>query len=262
VAGQILFKTKTGLSLGALNPEEQQRLLLRLQNDYRIQWLQMAEAGSYSLAMVIRFALGLNATGGKVWAVVTDSPAGWVSLAALRHLANAGAETGYIDCSEGEHSPNFELLTSQLKALTVGCEKLSSDFLVSSSKLIGSCHNVICGLFRPDRPLNALEECLVTQLNDSKTPVHAVQAPVGVDPSTGVRNKVALFASSTLSLGAPLMGLHPGHECAGRHYVCDISIPQALYREFDIDLSPLFAEQPVVQIFPAGIEPAASPIAP
>jgi hypothetical protein len=59
-----------------------------------------------------------------------------------------------------------------------------------------------------------------------------------------------LFASSTLSLGLPLAGLSGGRDRVGRHYVCDVSFSKEIFARAGVAWTPLFAEQPVVQIFP------------
>jgi hypothetical protein len=130
-------------------------------------------------------------------------------------------------------------------------------------KLVGSCHNILYGAFDLERDGGGTIHGprltrIVNTLNEASTPVHAIEAPPGLNVDTGVPSSVQLFASSTLSLGIPLTGLHAGSELVGRHYVCDISLPLSMWRSFGVELAPLFAEQPVVQLFPAPRQPEAS----
>jgi hypothetical protein len=92
---------------------------------------------------------------------------------------------------------------------------------------------------------------IIGVLNEGRTPVHAVELPGGIDPNSGKALGTSLFASSTLSLGAPLAGLSAGRDRVGRHYVCDVSLSKDLFDRAGVPWSPIFAEQPVVQIFPA-----------
>jgi NAD(P)H-hydrate repair Nnr-like enzyme with NAD(P)H-hydrate epimerase domain len=238
------FKSKNGKEFAGFSVEAIADLQKNLY-DLGISPLQVAEAASYSMAMVVRYALGLSATGGRVCALVGDSIAGAVALATLRHLVNAGAEGLILTVSK-----EAKLLVPQLAPLSkmgVPLEVLSA--ATSLGEIAASCHNVIFGLFGTTGADSLLQE-IVSVLNEQQTPIHTIEAPLGLDLQTGAVSRQALFASSTLSLGAPYSALNPGQECVGRHYLCDISFTQAMYQKYGDDLSPLFAEQPVTQIFP------------
>ncbi|NLF24414.1 MAG: hypothetical protein GX589_01985, partial [Deltaproteobacteria bacterium] len=116
--------------------------------------------------------------------------------------------------------------------------------------LILECHAIFCGLFSPQSQSFDLAPHVIAVLNEIKTPVHSVQCPLGINPDSGARIGAAVIASSTISLGMPLCGLHRAHDFVGRHYLCDISITRDLYLKTGENLTPLFAEQPVIQIFP------------
>ena len=223
----------------------------RLIDELGISRVQRIEAASYSMAMVVRYALGLSATGGKVTALVGDSLAGGVALATLRHLVNAGAE-GCVLCLSpiAELSPVLREQLAPLERMNVSITHCTDAAPGSSTHTtIESSHNVIVGLFEASET-NALLGPLVTLLNELHTPAHAIEAPLGVDPGTGAA-ATPLFASSTLSLGAPLVGLSAGGEYVGRHYLCDISATADIYRQSaTANLTSLFAEQPIVQIAP------------
>ena len=103
--------------------------------------------------------------------------------------------------------------------------------------------------------LNEVCESYVKVLNECQTPVHSVDAPLGINVDSGAPGADPLYSSSTLSLGVPFVGLADGNEYVGRHYVCDISATRALYtQDSGDDLGWLFAEQPVTQI--VAVEPS------
>ncbi len=250
ITNEPLFKTKAGLAFSAFRPESISRMHSAL-SELGITNTQIVEAASYSFAMVARFALGLSALGGKVCAVVGDCRAGYTALATLRHLVNSGAE-GIIltltDATKGSSDFKQQLLPLSKMGVPIA---LIDDASATSNlaQTVGDSHNVLCGLFGATDGV-AITPALIERLNELQTPIHSVEAPIGVDLVTGAINGTPLFASSTLSLGAPFSGLHKGHEYAGRHYLCDISFTKSIYLAEGHDLAPIFSEQPVTQILP------------
>lgn len=249
------FHTKTGFQFAGLQKAAMERMRCELVESYGISHAQIVEASSYSMAMVVRFALGLSATGGAVIALVNDSLAGWVAVATARHLANAGAKVTVVTPFEltETKAKTMPELSRQLAPLSVmGIDHMSwtsakeNEFF---NNQIQSSHNVICGLFAAGNTVSTLEDDITTILNEAKTPVHTVEAPIGLDVDSGQPTGKPLFASSTLSLGAPYKGLYFGNDYVGRHYVCDISLTKSIYEKEGVDLTCLFAEQPVIQVF-------------
>jgi NAD(P)H-hydrate repair Nnr-like enzyme with NAD(P)H-hydrate epimerase domain len=207
---------------------------------YGITTTQVAEAAGYSMAMVVRYALGLSAREGRVCVIAADLVIGGAGGAVL------------LSARDGERSAELEAQIKSLTAMHVPVEDLepiasSGDF----GRLIADCHNVLWGASDPSA--NSLPHLsrVIETLNEGRTPVHAVDLPGGINPDTGASLGAALVASSTLSLGWPLEGLAPGKDRVGRHYVCDASISRDIVEAAQVPWTPLFAEQPVVQIFAA-----------
>ncbi len=246
------FKTKNGIELGGFSPASLSAMHQDLA-ELGIEPTQIAEAASYSMAMVVRYALGLSATGGKVCALVGDSLAGAVALATMRHLVNAGADgSALLVFDPTIAGPETKRQLTPLSHMGVPIEWCRESHTGSAAHaIISASHNVIFGLFGLSLADPVIAGC-VTMLNEQQTPVHAIEAPLGVDLENGAHGPAALFASSTLSLGAPYAGLNPGRDCVGRHYLCDISITREIYAKHGEDLSALFAQQPVTQILPVG----------
>ncbi|RMG42819.1 MAG: hypothetical protein D6719_05350 [Candidatus Dadabacteria bacterium] len=247
-----VFLTKTEQELPGVSVESLRKAIEELAERYGILNLQIAESCSYSMAMVVRFALGLSAQDGQVCVFAADNLCGQIALATLRQLVNAGAKgLVFMCCDPDKASADTLQQLKPLKAAEVNISPLSS--LESASQLediIPSCHNVLLGLFDPIR--HELEEFspAVPVLNELSTPVHSVQCSYGVNPDTGKPCGEAIFSSSTISLGAPLQGLYYGDNYTGRHYLADISFSSAIYRTLGIEGPALFSEQPVIQIFP------------
>jgi hypothetical protein len=246
-----LFKTKGGFTFAGMAPSTLSAVRAELVKTVGVLPGQICEAASYSMAMVVRYALGLTAAGGKVCAIVNDTLSGWIALATLRHLAIAGTEPNIVFVIDPAFpgSQDLNLQLQPFEHLGVNTWVWSAEARPAIERMLGQCHNALCGLFDIEGKMEAPDE-LVGVMNELRTPIHAVEAPVGISAEDGKPGKCPLFASSTLSLGAPLAGLWAASDYVGRHYVCDISILPAMYKKAGADLSSLFAEQPVVQIFP------------
>lgn len=214
---------------------------------------KLVEAASFSMSMVIRVALGLHSKDAHVAVVINNSLASNVALACLRQLMNSGA-TGLIIAIDGTDFKE-ENLAVELKYH----EHMQTEVFLWSkdtnpeeiATLLENQDTIISGLFSEESPVssNDLTEN-IKLLNEIETPIHSIISPVGVDPDSGKRFNEALISSSTLSLGIPLKGLQIASDQVGRHYLCDISISKVIVDENKLNLPLLFAEQPVIQIFP------------
>ncbi len=249
-----IFRNKGGIKFPSFDPEILERCKTKLW-EIGVTPEQVCEAASYSMAMVVRYALGLTGQDSRVAVLACDTLSGWVALATARHLINSGATAEIIVPPAGvKLSSHFERQLKPLRTMRASFHDVSA--LTSSEPLqaellqqiVSSCHNLIWGTFGAEN--QDWVPTFVERLNDLSTPVHCIECPPGIDPSSGKKLPEPLYASSTLSLGAPLSGLFNGSDCAGRHYLCDVSFTSEIYSDAGFDLSPLFAEQPVVQIFP------------
>lgn len=250
----VMFTSKSGIKIPPVQSADLKALRERLVSEYGISWVQIVEASSYSMAMVVRYALGLSAEGGKVACIFDDCLSGWVSLATVRHLVNAGAQTELIFIGDADTAS--EELKHQLAPLDKMGQSVTLwrdlDDAEAISGILSTCHNSLCGYFDIGRTPNAFHKAINDLLNDMSTPIYAIECPPGVDPDTGKSLGSPLFASCTMALGAPLVGLVEGFDYVGRYYVCDISLTQELWSgSISGDVSgyhKLFAEQPVQQL--------------
>lgn len=243
-----LFKDKTGRTFGGVTIGTLSIIRSKLISEFSLTESEIVEASSYSFAMVVRFALGLSALEGQVGVLVGDCLGGKVALACARHLLNGGALVRvFLPASS-------ESIGSETKRALKYLERVGVDITygITPEELktaLPTFHNVLCGLFSGMESANEFAK-IVDVLNDAQTPIHAVEAPLGVNVDTGESLGTPLFASSTLSLGLPLSGLSIGSDYVGRHYLCDTSIPFEIYEDVKVPISSMFSEQPVQQIFP------------
>lgn len=248
-----LFKTETGAAIPGVTSADYIRLITALQRDFGISTAQICEAASYSFAMAVRVALGLSGEGANVAAAVADTMNGWTTLAALRHLMNAGTDVYVmlLNVREAQASEEMQRQLYPLRRMGAAIEEFPEPLNAAHfSEILQQSHALLCGLFDIAASPSPVCKQAVELMNEQQTPIHCVQAPPGVNPESGAKSSVTLFASSTLSLGLPLAGLAPGNEYCGRHYLCDISLPRELYCEAGADIGFIFAEQPVIRIMP------------
>ncbi|NMC61796.1 MAG: hypothetical protein GYA55_01370 [SAR324 cluster bacterium] len=245
----FLFYDKTGIHFHGVSKQQLLDARKILITEIGLSNLQITEAASYSLAMVVRFALGLSATGGKVCLVVNDSLAGQVALACARHLRNAGSETILLPfCAVSNASDDFRQQFQVLQKMDV--KVVAPETISTIETYFEQAHNLIFALYGGNISVPFAMDDFIKFLNESRIPIHCIESPFGVNVDTGFIEDEALYASSTLSLGAPFKGLHPANDYVGRHYLCDISLTKSLYETMGDDLSRLFSDQPVIQIFP------------
>ena len=248
------FLTNSGQTVAAVSAAQLLQMRSKAISELPISDLQIAELAAFSMAMVVRYALGLSAAGGQVAVVIADCLPGWVALATARHLANNGTAVSIIEQSQDQgHSGTYKTLLSA--ATCSACDFHHYDSGKALARLIStldSYHNLILGCVAIETSdyiaLNQATLDLVLAINDHRVPVHVIELSLGINPSDGSRSEVGLYAASTLSLGAPLNALYAARDYIGRHYLCDISLPWSLYQQHQITSAPLFSEQPVIQL--------------
>jgi NAD(P)H-hydrate repair Nnr-like enzyme with NAD(P)H-hydrate epimerase domain len=247
-----MFQTELGISLPDIESLSYLQLLDKLKNQIGIKQLQIEEAASFSMAMVLRVALGLDAKDAKLAVLVNESLSGAIALATARQLQNAGCEIKIIFV--GKTNLDSEILKEQLTFHDYNQTECfiwdSIDQNTDFNHLIADQHAVLVGLFQMEDVIPSdFQNKLTELLNESNVPCHTIFAPLGFDWKTGTKNGTRLIASSTLSVGIPLSILTDLKDFIGRHYLCDVSIPNKLSNELGIQLPLLFSEQPVIQVF-------------
>lgn len=80
---------------------------------------------------------------------------------------------------------------------------------------------------------------LIERINNSATPVVALDIPSGVNADTGVILGCAIRADATATFGIPKRGnlLYPGHQLCGKLYLSEISFPPEVCGDDSIVLS-------------------------
>jgi len=71
----------------------------------------------------------------------------------------------------------------------------------------------------------------IRKANDSKVPILALDAPTGLNSTSGTQPDLCIQAQATLTLALPKTGLvfPDARACVGELYLADISVPPEVY---------------------------------
>ena len=243
------FKIEDGRTFHGVSFHEYEELLSSIEAQNGLTRLQIAEAAGVSGAMVLRVALGLSASGAVLSAIVDDCRSGYIALALLRQLANAGSSVSvFTPGIVSEDTPFGQQLfaLSQAGGLLFSLEHTPQEEYL---EVITNSHAFIFGTFQSEVCTSDCFTSICKELNEQQTPVHCIEFPPGVNPTDGTPGKNPVFAATTLIPGIPIASLANAIDFAGRIYVCDISIPRSQYETRAPALCDLFTYQPVNQIY-------------
>ena len=94
---------------------------------------------------------------------------------------------------------------------------------------------------------------LIRAANANGAPILALDAPSGVDTSSGSAFEPAIRATATLTLALPKEGLRieEAKACVGELYLADISVPPELYSKPPLNLrvANVFARDEIVRLW-------------
>lgn len=230
-------------SIPALTTEqmiEVDRLMIEV---YHIELIQMMENAGRNLALQARRMLGGELSGRRVVVLAGAGNNGGGGLVCARHLHNWGAEVR-VTLVHG---------TEQLKPVPAH----QWDVL----RRMGVAHDPT-----PDANPALIVEAMIGYglqgsprapvagwirwTNAQGSPVLALDAPAGLDTSTGAPADPAVRATATLTLALPKVGLlsPAARAIVGALYVADISVPPGLYQHLGLDIGPLFAGDTIIPV--------------
>jgi NAD(P)H-hydrate epimerase len=91
---------------------------------------------------------------------------------------------------------------------------------------------------------------LIDAANAHQAPVLSLDAPSGLDTTSGQVHRPAMRATATLTLALPKGGLRGNEAVVGELYLADISVPPALYAGSGIGLTvgPIFAQDEILRL--------------
>ncbi|MBT5277126.1 NAD(P)H-hydrate epimerase [Ilumatobacter sp.] len=183
--------------------------------DLRIELLQMMENAGRNLA---RLVLDLAAPM-RVAVAAGSGGNGGGGLVAARHLANAGVDVTVTTTRPGDElSPVPAHQFDILRRMGIPTEPKLGEADVIIDSLIGySLRGAPSGR----------SAALIDAINDHPAMVVSLDAPSGLDVTTGATPGAVVRAGATLTLALPKVGMRDA-DVVGALYLADISVPRSV----------------------------------
>ena len=233
-----------------LTAEQMREVDRAMMQDLNIQLIQMMENAGRNLAQLARVRfLGGDPRDKRVILLAGTGGNGGGALVCARRLHNWGAQIHvFITRPDAEFAPVPALQLDILRRMKVLAAQVDALAQVETADLIV---DGVIGYSLKDAPSGTTAE-LIRWANAQGAPVLALDAPSGVDTTTGTVYDPAIKAMATLTLALPKEGLRkPGvEEQVGELYLADIGVPPSLYAEpaLGIRVGPIFAKEEIIRL--------------
>ena len=218
--------------------------------DYGIDLVRMMENAGRALAHLARVRfLGGDPRGKRVVVLAGSGGNGGGALVCARRLHNYGAHVQvYIAKPDADFTPIPKQQLDILVRMRIPVAQAEAVTLSSSPVLVV---DGVIGYSLKGAPRGGTAE-LIRWANAAASPILSLDAPSGVDTTTGIVFDPAIRADATLTLALPKAGLRAaGVEAqVGELYLADISVPPELYSEAALGLAVghLFAQSDIVRL--------------
>jgi NAD(P)H-hydrate epimerase len=220
-------------------------------DQYGIQLIQMMENAGRNLAELARRWMRGQVAGRRFLVLCGAGNNGGGGMVAARHLSNWGAEV------------QVKLAASPEKLKDVPRQQwlaLQAMGLSGNSSPEGSCPSsdleqpylildALIGYGLSGDPRGRAAEW-IDWMNRSGSPVLALDAPSGLDTTSGLPGDPCVRASATLTLAIPKTGLlvPEARPFVGELFLADISVPPALYLRIGLEVPPIFVNDPILRL--------------
>lgn len=211
-------------------------------SDYGIELIQMMENAGRNLAELTSRMLGASLSGRSVCVLCGRGNNGGGGMVAARHLHNRGADVHIIRLAGGLKdipARQWSILENMDLRIEPYFDLAKADIILDA--LIGY------GLGGDLRPEAAV---LIEKANAAGKPILALDAPSGLDTTSGTASRHTVRADATLTLALPKIGLlgESARPYVGSLYLADISVPPELYRKIGLDVQILFEQDSIIKI--------------
>ncbi len=221
-----------------------------MMEDYKIELIQMMENAGRNLAHLARERfLGGDPRGKKVAVLAGTGGNGGGVLVCARRLHNYGALVQvFVTRPDADFTPIPAHQLDILRRMKVAVASAETIPQAAPSDLV---IDGIIGYSLRGSPRDTAGD-LIRWANAQSAPILALDAPSGVDTTTGAVFDLAIKATATMTLALPKEGLRaPGvEERVGELYLADISVPPELYAEpaLALQVEPIFATSDIVRL--------------
>lgn len=242
-------------TLPALTTGQMREVDRAMIEDYGITLIQMMENAGSHLATLAREQLGGTVERKSIVVLAGRGNNGGGGLVAARRLETWGASVSVVLAAPPEEyrgAPAHQLsILQKIGMHVVGAMQASPlpQFDLILDALIGY------GLRRA--PTGSTAD-LIRAANAGGGKIIALDAPSGLDTTSGEIFDPCIRASATLTLALPKIGLFSdsAREYVGELFVADISVPPQVYAKMGIQVQNIFAEKEIVRIDRSSIRQA------
>ena len=221
-----------------------------MMHDYKIELIQMMENAGRNLAHLARerFFDG-DPRGKKVVVLAGTGGNGGGALVSARRLHNYGAQvTVFTTKADADFSPIPGHQLDILRRMQVSVAPADDISQVDRPDLI---LDGVIGYSLKGAPRGAAGD-LIRWANAQDVPILALDAPSGVDTTTGTVFDPAVKATATMTLALPKEGLRAMgvDDQVGELYLADISVPPDLYAEpaLAVQVGHIFAKNDIIRL--------------
>ncbi len=229
---RLAFETIHGIAVPAVSVTRMEEVRRLASGNGGMQEAQLAENAGRNLAVTSMRMLGSHWMESRIL-VLAGPGVCESSICAARHLANRGASVSLCLASPRKLSASAKRQWNAFQetgANTVVASQLEGDdFDLVIDALGGATESVA--------PTSAVRD-LIQWANDIGAPVLSLDAPCGINATTGGHGGTYIRASQTLTLGLPKTGLLP--ELTGGLILSDIGIPLGAFAKLGINYTPPF----------------------
>jgi NAD(P)H-hydrate epimerase len=240
-----------GTDIPALTTEQMAEVDRIMIADYGIRLIQMMENAGRNLAELARRWLGGQVVGKRILILCGAGNNGGGGMVAARHLSNWGAEV--LAELAASHEKLKEVPAHQWQVLqAMGVARRSSpETGIASPDLVQPdlILDALIGYSLTGNPRGRIAEW-IDWMNRSGSPILALDAPSGLDTTSGVPGNPCVRASTTLTLALPKTGLlaPEARPYVGELFLADISVPPELYRRIGLEVPPLFLSDTILRL--------------
>lgn len=213
--------------------------------EFGISLVQMMEnAGSGLASLAVQMLSGAVVQPPKVLVLCGAGNNGGGGMVAARHLHNRGVDVRVALAAPPERLKEVPALQWAILR-KIGIPRAEMADLRNASLIL----DALIGYGLRGSPQGEAAEW-IRCANESGAPVLALDAPSGLDTTTGLPGEPCVRAAATLTLALPKVGLlaDSARAFVGDLYLADISVPPEVYRRLGLDVGPVFGKQTIVKV--------------
>jgi NAD(P)H-hydrate epimerase len=231
------------MTIPALTTEQMAEVDRLMIEEYGITLIQMMENAGRNLAEQARRMLG-ELSGRRVVVLCGKGNNGGGGMVAARHLSNRGAKVSAKLI--GDPAGLKEIPANQWDILQVMALTQADDPDPSQADLI---LDAMIGYGLTGDPRGLVAEW-IRRANAAGAPILALDAPSGLDTTSGTAGNPCIRATATLTLALPKTGLltPSARPLVGQLLLADIGVPPVLYCRLGLEVGPIFAEDSIVAL--------------